>query len=271
MTHACWIDGQAADALPLTDRGLHYGDGLFETLALRAGSIRRLDMHLERLSEGCGRLGMPKPDEQQLRRELDTAIRGQAEAVLKLMLTRGSGGRGYRPPAGPQPTRVLFRYPWPAYPWEWSEHGIGLRICRTRLGLNPALAGLKHLNRLEQVMARAEWDDDPQEGLMLDADGSVIEGTMTNLFASPAEGRLVTPDLTLAGVAGVTRRHILDQARKAGLSVEVRSLALDELLESREIFVCNSIAGVWPVQRIESRAYPVGPLTRRAAAWAVEP
>ncbi|HEY3643992.1 MAG TPA: aminodeoxychorismate lyase [Gammaproteobacteria bacterium] len=270
MTPACWIDGQAAEALPLTDRGLHYGDGLFETLAVRAGHIRRLDMHLERLDAGCERLGILKPDGRQLRRELDAACQGQSQAVLKLMLTRGSGGRGYRPPVEPQVTRILFRYPWPDYPRDWSEQGIELRICRTRLGLNPALAGLKHLNRLEQVMARAELSDGRQEGLMLDADGSVIEGTMTNLFASPAEGRLVTPDLALTGVAGVTRRHILERAREEGLRVEVRSLTLDELLESREIFVCNSIAGVWPVQRIEAHSYPVGPLTRRASTWAAE-
>ena len=271
MTPACWIDGRHAVALPLTDRGLHYGDGLFETLAVKAGRIRRLPRHLERLRHGCEKLGMPMPDERQLRRELDTAVLGQTDAVLKLMLTRGSGGRGYRPPTEPQVTRALFRYPWPDYPAAWVEQGIELRICRTRLGLNPALAGLKHLNRLEQVMARSEWNEGPQEGLMLDTDGDVIEGTMTNLFASPAEGRLVTPDLGQAGVAGVTRRHIMERAREEGFTAEVRSLTLDELLESREIFVCNSIAGVWPVQRIEARSYPVGPLTRRAAAWAAEP
>jgi 4-amino-4-deoxychorismate lyase len=270
LTPDCWIDGQPAEALPLTDRGLHYGDGLFETLAVKAGRIRRLDMHLERLHAGCERLHMPKPDERQLRYELETAAQDQADVVLKLVLTRGSGGRGYRPPLETQITRIVLRYPRPDYPRDWSEQGIELRICRTRLGLNPALAGLKHLNRLEQVMARAEWSDSPQEGLMLDTEGNVIEGTMTNLFASPAEGRLMTPDLGQAGVAGVTRRHILERARREGLDVEVRSPALGELLQCQEIFVCNSIAGVWPVQRIESHRYAVGPLTRRAAAWAAE-
>ncbi len=271
MNPVCWIDGQPAEALPLADRGLHYGDGLFETMALRNGHIRRLALHLERLQDGCKRLGLPDPGADTLRRELDAARRGQDQAVLKLMVTRGAGGRGYRPPAQPSITRILFRYPWPDYPSDWSELGIELRICRTRLGLNPALAGLKHLNRLEQVIARAEWDEGAQEGLMLDTEGGVIEGTMTNVFASPAEGQLVTPDLTLAGVAGVTRRHILERAREAGLAVQVRAFTLDELLESREVFVCNSIAGVWPVRRIEYRSYAVGPLTRRAAGWIAEP
>jgi 4-amino-4-deoxychorismate lyase len=271
MNPACWIDGQPAEALPLADRGLHYGDGLFETIALRGGRIRRLEMHLERLQDGCKRLGLPDPDVDKLRRELDVACRSRDQAVLKLMITRGVGGRGYRPPAQPSVTRILFRYPWPDYPSDWSQQGIELRICRTRLGLNPMLAGLKHLNRLEQVMARAEWDEGEQEGLMLGADGGVIEGTMTNVFASPTEGQLVTPDLGQAGVAGVTRRHTLERAREEGFPVQVRRLNLDELLESREVFVCNSIAGVWPVRRIGSRHFAVGPLTRRAAAWVAEP
>lgn len=268
MTLACWIDGHPAEALPLTDRGLHYGDGLFETLAVQGGRILRIGMHLERLGEGCTRLGMPVPDEKLLRQELAAAAQDQTQAVLKLMMTRGSGGRGYRPPADARPARVLLRYPWPEYPAAWSEEGIELRVCRTRLGCNPALAGLKHLNRLEQVLARAEWNEGPQEGLMLDTEGRVIEGTMTNVFASPVAGKLVTPALDQAGVAGVMRRHILEQARQAGVETEVRELGLAELMDQQEIFVCNSIAGIWPVNRIETRRYGIGPMTRLARQWA---
>jgi 4-amino-4-deoxychorismate lyase len=271
MNVSAWLDGKPVEAMPVTDRGLHYGDGLFETLAVQGGHIRRLPLHLQRLREGCGRLGLRLPDEAVLGSELKQAAAGQGRAVLKLMLTRGSGGRGYRPPETPVVSRLLLRYPWPDYPAEWSEQGIALRICRTRLARNPALAGLKHLNRLEQVLARAEWSEDPQEGLMLDTEGLVIEGTMSNVFASPAEGHWLTPDLSQAGVAGVTRRHILERARVQGLEVEVRPVSLDELLECREIFMCNSIAGVWPVKRVESRAYSVGSLTQLAARWALEP
>jgi 4-amino-4-deoxychorismate lyase len=182
-------------------------------------------------------------------------------------VTRGSGGRGYRPPAEVKITRVLLRYPWPDYPAAWAETGIELRICRTRLGSNPLLAGMKHLNRLEQVLARAEWTEGAAEGLMLDAEGHVVEGTMTNVFAS-RQGLLVTPALDQAGVAGVTRRHILENVEREGISVRVRRLSLDEFLNSEEIFVCNSIAGVWPVNRVESRRYAVGPMTRLAQRWA---
>ena len=265
MNSGTWVDGKPADAVPLTDRGLQYGDGLFETCAVQDGGIRRLGMHLDRLREGCARLDMPMPDA-----ELRLAAQDQAQAVLKLILTRGSGGRGYRPPERTQVSRLLLRYPWPDYPAVWSEEGVELRICSTRLGRNPALAGLKHLNRLEQVLARAEWVEGAAEGLMRDEEGFIVEGTMSNVFASPAEGRLVTPDLSQAGVAGVTRRHIMERAQRQGLAVEVRRLPLEELLASREIFVCNSIVGVWPVKRIDSRDYAVGPMTRHAARWVQE-
>jgi len=270
--NATWIDGKPGEALSLSDRGLHYGDGLFETLPVSVSRLALLDLHLERLREGCTRLGFAAPEEELLRRELAAAAAGQKRAVLKLMVTRGSGGRGYRPPGEARVTRILLRYAWPDYPQAWQETGVALRVCKTRLGTNPVLAGLKHLNRLEQVMARSEWpENDPfQEGLMLDGEGAVIEGTMTNVFCSPAEGRLLTPDLSRAGVAGVMRRHLLQAAENAGVRVEIRRLTLDELLDQREVFVCNSIIGVWPVSLIGGHAYPIGPLTRLAQGWSQE-
>jgi 4-amino-4-deoxychorismate lyase len=152
----------------------------------------------------------------------------------------------------------------------WQNEGVVLRICTTRLGSNPALAGLKHLNRLEQVLARAEWgeSDGIQEGLMLDAEGSVVEGTMTNLFAAPSGGPLLTPDLSHAGVAGVMRRHIIEQAAVAGIQVQVRRINPGELMDQHELFVCNSLIGVWPVACLGERRYTVGPLTRLAQKWA---
>ncbi len=271
MKPVAWVNGEPAETLRLADRGLQYGDGLFETLAVIDGRVRRLELHLERLREGCARLRLPMPDESLLRKEVQEAAAGEGRAVLKLMLTRGSGGRGYRAPEPATATRLLFRHPWPDYPASWSTDGIELRICTTRLAVGSSLAGLKHLNRLEQVMARSEWSEGAPEGLMLDAEGRVVEGTMTNLFASPAEGRLLTPDLSRSGVAGVTRRHILARAEAEGLRAEIRDLSLEQLLDCREIFVCNSIAGVWPVTRIAERRYPVGPMARRALAWVATP
>lgn len=270
MNTPCWVDGVAADALPVLDRGLHYGDGLFETLAVKDGRIGLLQSHLERLQEGCVRLGLPMPPVEMLKTELLAAASGETRAVLKLMVTRGEGGRGYRPPAEPRSRRILLRYPWPEYPAAWSRDGVHVRICATRLAEQPRLAGMKHLNRLEQVLARAEWNeaDGYQEGLMLDAGSRVVEGTMSNVFAVTREGVLLTPDLSRAGVAGVMRRHILEQAAEAGVQIRVAELRLTELMQVHEIFLCNSLIGVWPVAELDGHKYAVGSVTRQTQRWA---
>ena len=267
---AAWIDGRPAESLLLNDRGLHYGDGLFETLPVREARIPLLDAHLQRLRAGCQRLGIPPPADEILRDELRTASIGQVRAVLKLMITRGDGGRGYRPSPAAMPTRILLRYAWSEYPAAWALEGVRVRVCKTRLGANPALSGLKHLNRLEQVLARSEWtEDEPfQEGLMLDGEGLVVEGTMTNVFSSPGEGHLLTPDLSRAGVAGVMRGHLMEQAKRAGVKVEPGRFSLAEILEQREIFLCNSLIGAWPVAELDGRHYAPGPMTRLAQSWA---
>lgn len=268
MNPECWIDGVPTATVPAQDRGLQYGDGLFETLAVKDGQIGLLDFHLDRLATGCERLGLPMPSAMLLKTELQAAAVGHV--VLKLILTRGSGGRGYRPAEGAVPRRILSRHPWPDYPETWARDGVRVKVCDTRLASQPRLAGIKHLNRLEQVLARAEWDDADgfQEGLMLGLEGGVIEGTMSNVFASPREGVLLTPDLSRCGVAGVMRRHLLEQAAKAGVTVRVEPFPLATLLRAREIFQCNSILGVWPVTELAGERYPVGAMTRQAQAWA---
>ncbi|CAG7857314.1 partial 4-amino-4-deoxychorismate lyase, partial [biofilm metagenome] len=175
------INGIEADHLPINDRGLHYGDGLFETIEVSEGHPVFLEQHLQRLTAGCSTLMIPIPDLPTLRDEVYRVCHGFQQAVLKVIITRGSGGRGYRPPDNAAPTRIVSLHSFPDYPINFAEDGINARFCSTRLGLNPALAGIKHLNRLEQVMARAEWNlPGIQEGLMLDLNDHVIEGTMTN-------------------------------------------------------------------------------------------
>ncbi|MGA9854198.1 MAG: aminodeoxychorismate lyase [Gammaproteobacteria bacterium] len=272
MITECWINGAPGDSIPVTDRGLQYGDGLFETLAVKAGRIALIDYHLERLLDGCRRLQLHAPSENVLRAELLSAAAGQAIAVLKLIVTRGSTGRGYQFMGDAQTTRILKRHSWPEYPLDYSAHGVHLRICDMHLGHNRQLAGLKHLNRLEQILARAEWSeiDQVQEGLMLDEDGSVIEGTMSNVFAWLDHAVLATPDLRRCGVAGVMRRHLLERAKQAGVAMRVTSLSLTELIQAQEIFVCNALIGVWPVTAIGHWKYSIGSMTRQAQRWASE-
>ena len=177
------VNGECREHIEISDRGFQYGDGLFETIKVINGQPVFLDRHIERLDTGCRRLYIPFPGAELLTLEAQKLCQYSNKAVLKLILTRGSGGRGYRQPEVIQTTRVLSLHPFPDYPDSYNEQGITARFCNTCLGLNPALAGIKHLNRLEQILARAEWaDSDIQEGIMMDMDEHVIEGTMTNLF-----------------------------------------------------------------------------------------
>jgi len=257
------VNGIATEALGVRDRGLHYGDGLFETLAVSQGRPLCWDPHMARLLAGCERLRLPCPDADGLRKEAREACAALPLGVLKILITRGAGGRGYRPPREPVPTRIVMTRPWPPYPPGNTETGVTVIICQTRLGTNPGLAGLKHLNRLEQVLARSEWDDPGiAEGLMLDATGRVVEGTMTNLFML-SRGRLLTPALDEAGVAGVMRRLILETAPDLGLPATECSLNLRDLNAADELFLSNSLVGVWPVRELAGRAFKVGPVARR--------
>ena len=270
MSAACWVDGMPSASVNTLDRGLHYGDGLFETLKVKEGRIALLDYHLQRLAQGCGRLSFAIPPTSALQDELRRAAQGQSRAVLKLIVTRGTGGRGYAPPQHVAPVRILLLYPQPDYPTVNWEEGVRLRACDTRLGRNPKLAGLKHLNRLEQVLARSEWSttEGAAEGLMLDEAGLVIEGTMSNVFAVSEAGVLITPALERCGVAGVMRRHLLEQAQRAGMTSQILDMTLDDLLRAREIFVCNSIIGVWPVIGVGENRFTTGATTRQAQQWA---
>lgn len=262
MDTRCLINGRPGDTLAADDRGLHYGDGLFETLAVRNGACEFWDRHMQRLLLGCERLRIPMPEAALLREEAGRLTQDNDRAVLKILVTRGSGGRGYRVPEQVQATRMLRLSEWPEYPAVHAEAGVRLRLCAQRLGNNPALAGLKHLNRLEQVLARMEWDDPAiADGVMLDQTGQVIEGTFTNVFMAK-QGRLLTPRLDQCGVAGVMRGVVMDLAHTAGIDCEERALPLDALLAADEIFLTNSLIGIWPVREFEQWRNSPGTLTR---------
>ncbi|MDE2348796.1 MAG: aminodeoxychorismate lyase [Gammaproteobacteria bacterium] len=260
-----WINGKVRSRVDWRDRGLQYGDGLFETMRVRRGAVRLLDYHLERLAAGCARLGLPLPDAALLRREIRRAAALADEAVVKLIVTRGIGVRGYRPTGRERPTRIVSVQPLgsraaAAPPPAWT-----LRLCRTRLGWNEALAGLKTLNRLESVLARAEWRGSAvAEGLMLDADEHVVCGTMSNLFIR--RGRiLATPSLDRCGVAGVMRRFVLASARSAGLRPQERHLRIADLNAAEEVFMTNAVVGVMPVAEIRAGSLRIRPPERAAA------
>ncbi|MBI6853729.1 aminodeoxychorismate lyase [Pseudomonas cichorii] len=257
-----WVDGCPEDSLSLRDRGLAYGDGVFETIAVSKGQPLLFERHLQRLETSCDRLAIPV-DQALLCTEMTRFAAQLGDGVMKLILTRGDSQRGYAPAPDTQSRRILQGSAVPAYPTAHAEQGVRLFPCKTRLAEQPLLAGIKHLNRLEQVLARSEWQDSEHaEGLMCDTSGRVIEGVYSNLFLV-RKGVLLTADLSRCGVAGVMRAELLDQARNQGIAVDIRDLHLSDLEQADELFLCNSVYGVWPVRGFSRLNWPVGPLTRK--------
>lgn len=254
------INGEPSDLVAASDRGLQYGDGLFETIAVIDGKPRLWERHMARLANGCDVLQLPPPDIELLLREAQQLCGDRSRAVLKIIITRGSGGRGYRFPEAMTPTRIVSLHPWPDYPVSYYTHGIAAALCRTRLAVNPTLAGVKHLNRLEQVLARNELGDGLQEGVMRDLDGNVIEGTAGNLFIVE-EGQLVTPTLSRCGVSGVMREVVLEQARQLTIPAAIEAIDLPRLRNASECFVTNSVIGLWPLYRLDDINYSQGIVT----------
>ncbi len=256
---AALVNGVKADSLSIADRGLHYGDGLFETVAIRHGAPCLWEEHLHRLRLGAGRLAIPLPAPGLLLAECLALVRGVEAGVLKLILTGGCGGRGYRRSPEPLPTRILVLYPQPTEPPQVRDAGVAVRWCRTVLGENPQLAGIKHLNRLEQVLARAEWNLDAgvcAEGLMCDCRGRVIAGTMTNVFVY-ASGRLLTPRLDTCGVAGTVRGLVLRLAPRLGIKIAEADLRPSDLHAAGGLFLTNAVVGVWPVRALGTQGFAV--------------
>jgi 4-amino-4-deoxychorismate lyase len=242
------VNGVESSAISVDDRGLQYGDGLFETMSAQDGRVRHFERHMERLAEGGRRLGLPVPDPSLVAAECERALAGLGAGSVKLMVTRGPGPRSYRPPADPAVTRIVVSSA--PKPRNDPEEGIVVRLCDTPLGLNPRLAGIKHLNRLEQVLACAEWDDPAiAEGLMSSVDGRIVCATAANVFLV-REGRLLTPAIRDCGVAGVMRGVVLAAAREAGIDSEILDVRLVDFSAADEVFLTNAITGVRPVGEI---------------------
>ncbi len=256
------VDGRAVRSVGIDDRGLHYGDGVFTTMAIQDGRPLLWPRHRARLDWGCARIGLRPPDWTRLRAEVDALVADDGGAsVVKIVLTRPPGRRGYRPTSG-RARRIVLRYDRPAWdPGRWAR-GVRVRLCRWRLGAQPGLAGIKHLNRLEQVMARAEWDDEWDEGLLLDVRGRVVGGTMSNLLLV-VDGQLLTPRLEEAGIAGVMRGVVMDLAASWGMPCRPTEVTPAMVEAADELMLSNALIGVWPIAELDGRAWPVGRVTRR--------
>ena len=259
------INGEPGNTISIRDRGLLYGDGVFRTLNVRQGRPQHWPLHYRKLQHDCAALDITCPDFEQLTAELHSLSEAHADAVFKIIVTRGMSQRGYAPAPDAVPNHIWDASPMPVYPEDWKKSGVKLSLCRLCLGHQPRLAGIKHLNRLENVLAAAELGD-AAEGILQDTEGHVIEGTRSNVFLV-LKGRLITPDLSRCGVAGVQRDRVMSYAKEQGMAVEVRDVELNELHAADELFLTNSVFGLWPVARFEERRRTDFSHAVRIRAW----
>jgi 4-amino-4-deoxychorismate lyase len=219
------VNGVDGSGVAADDRGLSYGDGLFETMVVAKGVLRYFDLHMARLADGCRRLQIPMPSVDLIADDCRRVLAGLGSATVKLIVTRGAGPRGYTPPAEPTVTRIVIAASSHSRELE-STRSIVVQLCRTRLALSEQFAGMKHLNRLEQVMASAELrNSSMDEGLMLAMDGRLVCATAANLFLV-RNGQLITPMIRDCGVAGIMRQVVLRAADALAISIaEIGSLA----------------------------------------------
>lgn len=253
---AMLINGQPGEQISALDRGLAYGDGIYRTMEIRAGQPRLWAWQYRRLAADARRLRLPLPDEALLLDEIGQLADGVVQGVAKIVLTRGVGARGYAMPADCQTTRMVSVTAWAGYPAERARDGVNVRWCDTRLACQPLLAGIKHLNRLENVLARSEWSDpDIHEGLMLDTRGLLVEATMSNVYLVTGQ-QIITPKLDQNGVQGMLRDWLFVHARQLGYQLEEAEIIPARLLQAEQVFLSNSLIGLWPVASIDGQALP---------------
>lgn len=241
ISHTHILNGLPDHYISPFDRGFSYGDGVFRTLKVVNGIPQHWPQHYQKLVADCAVIGLVCPSAELLLDDIHRLFSPDESGVAKMTITRGEGERGYKLPAVTLPTRLVTKSKLPEYRAEFAVNGVSLYVCKTRLPDQPILAGIKHLNRLENVMARMEWQNEAIfDGLLLNQQGDVVECTMSNVFAR-FKDTLITPDLTNCGVAGITRQQIMQLAKPLDLAIKVEKMALDVLLAADEVIICNSL------------------------------
>ncbi|MEA1889286.1 MAG: aminodeoxychorismate lyase [Pseudomonadota bacterium] len=256
------VNGEQTESISVTDRGLQFGDGVFETIRVHQGKPVWWQRHMDRLLEGCRRLHFTElPDIKLLQQEVTDLASACTAGVLKIIITRGCSNSGYAAPADLSLNRILSLKPGRRHQ-SGAAQGITLGVCRQGLAAHDALSGIKHLNRLEQVLARIECQaEDWDEGIMLDDGGNVIEGSMSNVFIWRGD-HLVTPSLHKTGIKGLCREIIIFLAEENGITVNQTMLRQEDLTNSDGIFVTNSLIGLWPVINFNGQQLAVCANTR---------
>jgi len=252
----CLVNGVQQNYIDIENRGLAYGDGLFTTAKIQNGHIQYFTAHIERLLSGCKKLGIAPPSREELINELSTVAKNYSLAVLKVMITACSGGRGYARAKRNEHDLIIMVHDFPKHYDAQASTGIKLGISKQQLGVNPMLAGLKHLNRLEQVLLRQELTSRADDDLLVtNINNEVIEATSANVFLF-LRGKLHTPDINQSGVNGIMRQAILQRYPET----IVKPFTLAELTKVEAMFICNCVMGVMPVATFNGRDLTMSPV-----------
>ena len=257
QAHITLVNGAETSALDIADRGLAYGDGLFETMRIISGRVPLLSLHLARFTEGVRKLqfGHEKKLVTTFKAAVKDALKNlSGEALLKIIVTRGSGGRGYTPAEDSTCNIIVQVFDFPQYPIEYTQSGVAVKICEHRLYHNPALAGIKHLNRLDQVLASKELGEET-EGILFDQNEQLVEGLKSNILVFQTD-QIVTPKLDNCGVKGTLRQFLIQSSPSLDLDIIEADITREELDQAQGLAMINSIYGIWPVKSISGNAVP---------------
>jgi 4-amino-4-deoxychorismate lyase len=251
MTPVILIDGKKQSKASIFNRNTQFGDGLFETCLVENKKLLFWSNHFERMKLGCDRLKISMIDETLWLSDIKKAFSLMKidNCIVKLVLSRGESLRGYSYKDNIRPIRITIVS---ELKKNNQDKGFSLEFCNSGYNSNPKLAGIKHCNRLEQVIARAGIKVD--DGIMLDENENVVSVTQGNIFCIQGN-RLITPNLDKCGIEGTRRAVILKIAVDLGFDINIKNLSVAELLRSDEVFISNSIQGVGPVNQIEDFVY----------------
>ncbi|MDX7991357.1 aminodeoxychorismate lyase [Xenorhabdus littoralis] len=247
-----WINGNQCDLLPVNDRAVQFGDGCFTTIRIERGQPALLPLHIKRLQKGVEKLFMPELDWSCLEHHIKQVVEGCESGVLKVILSRGAGGRGYSIDGTVQTTQLLSLSSYPEQYITQRQKGVSLELSPISMGINPHLAGIKHLNRLEQVLIKRFIEQSKvDDALVLDSDGLLVECCASNIFWRKGKN-VYTPDLSQCGVEGIMRQKIIELLAESDYNLSCIMRYPEALAHADEVLICNSLMPVIPVNQIQA-------------------
>ncbi|MCF2950391.1 aminodeoxychorismate lyase [Paraglaciecola aquimarina] len=245
------VNGLYQTDIDIADRALQYGDGCFTTIALRNACLEFYDSHIQRLKLACEKLQISFLKWDELTRNVLSSVTDiDQDMVVKIIISRGVGGRGYSSQGCNNPSYIITHHSMPAHYHEWQKQGIELIESPIKLAKQPLLAGIKHLNRLEQVLIKQQLiTTNYPDALVCDTEGSLIETSIGNVFWKKGN-QWFTPDMQYCGVEGVMRNQVICLLESKHIKVHVVQQALADLANIQEMFICNSLMQIVPVTKL---------------------